>query len=200
MRTIATLMLILMASSTLADPHACDAFYKPLPTKDLDQVFGEWRLIWGAGEVLPISDVKTSAVALHLDGDIIRLLERNLYNDNSCITYSLNVRKPASGGSGDESLVLQAVVDRVVHNGTLVPLDATFTLHFYERSPNAMLMYVEAGNLGRFLLSYARQGHAAEDAEKEKLNKMVECLAFRDWRLFVDDGVTGFCHTEAPAA
>ncbi|XP_077447220.1 saxitoxin and tetrodotoxin-binding protein 2-like [Stigmatopora argus] len=203
MKTVATLMLLLTVSASLADPHACDVIYKPLPTKDLGQIFGEWRLLWAAGEGLPITDLRSSAVSLQPERDVILYQERNLFNNRSCVAYYMNVSKPADDSSA-EPLVLRAVIDHVVHNGTLLPMNASFTLHFYERSADAMLMFVEAGEMGRFLLSYARQGHVVgleqRESEREKLTKMLACLAFHDYHVFVEDGVPEFCHTEVPAA
>ncbi|XP_077599641.1 saxitoxin and tetrodotoxin-binding protein 2-like [Stigmatopora nigra] len=204
MKSVATLMLLLTAASAaLADPDACQAIYKPLPTKDLSQVFGEWRLLWGAGEVLPITELKSSAVSLQADGDAIRYLERNLFNNGSCVTYNMNVSKPAQDGGSVQPLVLRAVIDYVASNGTQQPMNASFTLKFYQRSPDAMLMFVEAGEMGRFLLSYARQGHVMgleqREGQREKLMKMLTCLAFRDYQVFVEDGLPELCQPEAPA-
>ncbi|XP_019724344.1 saxitoxin and tetrodotoxin-binding protein 1-like isoform X2 [Hippocampus comes] len=198
MLTMTMMMMMMMLSGALQQSHACDDLYKPLPTKDLNQVFGEWRLLWGAAEWMTISDLANSAVSLHPKSDLlIHLLERNKYRDNTCVSYSLNLTAPADPTS-EGPLVMQAVVDRVVSNGSLLAFNISFTLHFYERSPDAMLMFVQAGELGRFLLSYTRAGHEVDmeqlKSEQEKLLKMVECLSFVSKPPFIyDDAAAEVC-------
>ncbi|XP_061616490.1 saxitoxin and tetrodotoxin-binding protein 1-like isoform X2 [Phyllopteryx taeniolatus] len=195
--TMMTMMMITMMMTTTASgalaqlPRPCDALYKPLPTKHLDQVFGEWRLHWGAAEFLQIDDLAHSHVSLRPKREIVHLLERNKYRDHSCVTYSLNVTAPADPTTADP-LILPAVIDRVVSNGSLLTLNVSFMLHFYERSSEAMLMFVEAGEMGHFLLSYTRAGHRVDssqlEVEHEKLARMVACLSFTPGRLFIYDG------------
>ncbi|XP_077363715.1 uncharacterized protein LOC144007727 [Festucalex cinctus] len=202
--------------------HTCDRHYQPLPAKHLDQVFGEWRLVWGAADVLKISDVLASVVSLHPKGDVrSRACARVRVtfvrsSDHSCVTYS-NATAPVNK-SGEDPLVSHAVIDsetrsracartrpsisfayvcarvsEVVSDGSLLDVNISFTLHFYERSPDAMLMFVEAEQMGRFLLSYARASADPDrlKAEHDKLEKMAACLSFTPTPRFVDDGAAG---------
>ncbi|XP_051925850.1 saxitoxin and tetrodotoxin-binding protein 1-like [Hippocampus zosterae] len=196
--TTMMMMMMMMLSGALAHSHGCDDLYKPLATKHLNQVFGEWRLLWGASELMIISDVASSAISVHPKSDhLIHLLERNNHRDSTCVTYSLNLTAPADPTS-EGPLVLQAVIDRVVSNGSLLVLNSSFALHFYERSPDAMLMFLQAGDdMGRFLLSYTRAGHEVDmeqlKSEQEKLLKMVECLSFVSKPPFIYDGAAEVC-------
>ncbi|XP_061680031.1 saxitoxin and tetrodotoxin-binding protein 2-like [Syngnathoides biaculeatus] len=205
--TTTTMMMMTLATMTAATTYvppqfldACDDAYKPLPAKHLDQVLGEWRLDWGAAEFLQISNLASSHVSLHPKREILRLLERNKYRDNSCVTYSLNLTAPADPAAADP-LVLEAVLDRAMSNGSLLPINASFKLHFYERSSEAMLMFVEAGEMGRFLLSYTRVGHRVDSSqlqvERVKLARTVQCSSFVPRQPFIDDGAAEFCAADS---
>ncbi|XP_026155815.1 saxitoxin and tetrodotoxin-binding protein 1-like [Mastacembelus armatus] len=194
-----------MGSNTAPDGEECDHVKTRLPTKDLHKIFGDWVLVWSVcdyqqgWDLLP--NVSSSHVELRLlpDNKTIMLNERNLYLDKSCSNYILNMSMP-SDPSDTQHPPLQSHAATVERDGVVQPFNYSSEMDFYETCSDCLLL-IYRSSLGRFLLSYRREGHhsdaeqlrAAHDAHR----KQAECLGLPHDKPFSYDGAADFCHKKS---
>ncbi|XP_029023615.1 saxitoxin and tetrodotoxin-binding protein 2-like isoform X2 [Betta splendens] len=183
----------------------CEGLNSRLPTKDLDQIFGAWVLVWSVSDHDKgwdlLQNVSSSHVELQLLPDKRGAVfnERNLYKDKSCSNYVINLALPSDlSDAGHHTLHMVSATVEV--DGVVKPYNDSAALDFYQTCPDCLLVVYKYVH-GRFLLSYRRERHHS-DAQRLKAahddhRKQSECLGFQHHSPFSYDGEAEFCYKKS---
>ncbi|XP_068424942.1 saxitoxin and tetrodotoxin-binding protein 1-like [Clinocottus analis] len=195
-------LLLLVAIGTNAAPTSEDCHrLKNQSISDLNEVMGDWVLVWSVATIKLSNDVmqKLSSshaeMRMHHDNHTILLTERHLLHDKSCRKDFMNFTIDESGNH-----TLDCISATVEIGGIVSPFNESEQVDFYQSCSECMTM-LYSSRLGRHLLIYRKEGHH-HDLEEMKSHhdanrKMAECLGIPHDREFIYDGVADFCHKKS---
>ncbi|KAM7373748.1 hypothetical protein PAMP_008577 [Pampus punctatissimus] len=205
-RRAVLLLLVGLCTGAPLTTEECDAVNKTLPTKDLHTIFGNWVLVWSVTDTKQCADLLANLSSSHLelrlrpDNKTIVYIENNMFLDNSCTSYLINISMPSDPTSADHHTL-------ITHMGTVethgvVHEYLSGSVDFYESCADCLL-FVFKSSIGQYLLSYRREGQH-QDVEQLKAaesdhQKWAECLGFSHERPFIYDGAADFCHKKPSA-
>ncbi|XP_040909633.1 saxitoxin and tetrodotoxin-binding protein 1-like [Toxotes jaculatrix] len=203
-RAVLLLLVAAIASNAAPTPEECEGLVRKPPNKDLhEEFFGDWVLVWSVSDheegwaLLP--NVSSSHIELRLlpDNKTVQLKERNLYNDQSCYTFVLNMSAPSDPS---HQHTLETIIATVEKNGVTEPFNDSSVLTVYESCSNCLMMIYKSTQ-GQYLLNYRREGHHSDveqlKATHDDYRKHAECLGFPLHKLFTYDGAADFCHKKS---
>ncbi|KAG7523936.1 hypothetical protein JOB18_004783 [Solea senegalensis] len=195
-------LLLLLAAATVISTgtdQKCDGVNKMLPKEDLHKIFGHWVLVWSvsdnphAWDMFP--NISSSHVEFRLlaDNKTVVFTESNLQNNVSCTVYTANMSINASE-SDHHRLITESAT---VHTEEGVqPFNDMGVIDLYESCPDCMVLDYKS-NLGRFLLTYKREGHHSDVEALAAAHKhhqlRSECFGYPSHQPFIYDSVSRFC-------
>ncbi|XP_029282199.1 saxitoxin and tetrodotoxin-binding protein 1-like [Cottoperca gobio] len=202
-KRVALLLLLLAAiiTSEAVAPENCEGL-KKLPTNDLHEISGDWVLVWSVSNKQIGWDLNMNLSSSHVefrllpDNNTVMFTERNLFSNNTCINYYINMSLEVQ----PDNHTLHTINTMEEKNGVTVPYNESGSLDFYETCPDCMMMvYKEPEN--RFLLNYRREGKH-QDVEQMTAahadhQRLAECLGFPLDKPFIYDGAADFCHKKS---
>ncbi|XP_060889556.1 saxitoxin and tetrodotoxin-binding protein 1-like [Labrus mixtus] len=201
-KTMLLLLLLVAAVGTYAAPENCDGLNKTVPAKDLHKIYGDWVLVWSVAnhqegwDLLP--NVSSSHVELKLlpDNNTISFLERNMFLNNSCIKFDINMSMPTD----PEEHTLNSSSAMVETDGVPTVYNENGQAQFFETCEDCLTM-MYTGKAEGFLLVYKREGNH-QDVEKMKEDhnnhkKLAECMGFPQEIIFTYDGAADFCQKKS---
>ncbi|KAK5855523.1 hypothetical protein PBY51_005620 [Eleginops maclovinus] len=176
---------------------------KKVAKEDIHQIFGDWVLVWSVsdhkdGQDL-LKNVSSSHVEMRLVGanDTLMFNERNVYRDNKCINYYINISTEHLNNPED---TMQHLHGKMETDGVFSLYNDTVEVGVYETCPNCMMM-VFKDSAGRYLLNYRKEGHHQDvdhmKADHEKHRKLAECLGFKHDEPYISDGVIYVCNKKS---
>ncbi|XP_056877029.1 saxitoxin and tetrodotoxin-binding protein 2-like [Takifugu flavidus] len=194
------LMLAVLGIRAAPSPEECHNLTKPVTKADVQNVSGDWVLVWYISDNISTSNewtkLKTSYVEQRVHSGVIRFTERNMLKNNSCMTFKTNM---TAGPEGQNTFIYTSGTMEV--NGVDIEYPGNGTVKFFETCADCLSMEY-SGFFGHFLLIYRRYGvHQNVEvlkAAQDEGQKLAECLGFSIDEPFIYDGVSGFCHKKSP--
>ncbi|KAL3045157.1 hypothetical protein OYC64_013420 [Pagothenia borchgrevinki] len=179
-----------------ADPDPCQVL-KMLGRDDLQQILGDWVLVWSVSEHQQGQDIMRNVSSSHVemrlqeDNQTLTFTERNRFSDNKFINYYINMSMELLHNPNQ---IMHPIEGKMEVDGVLGPYKDTGIVNFYEMCPNCMTIVFKTSKWG-FLLNYRKEGHYQDvdhmTADHDNHREMAECLGFDHDQPYIYDGVTG---------
>ncbi|KAJ4921827.1 hypothetical protein JOQ06_024653, partial [Pogonophryne albipinna] len=177
-----------------ADSDHCQVL-KMLSRDDLQQILGDWFLVWSVSDHQQGHDVlrnlSSSRVEMRLEEDnqTLMFIERNRLSDK-CINYYINMSMELLH---NPKQTMHPIEGKMEVDGVLGPYNDTAIVNFYETCPNCMMIVFNTTSMGKFLLNYRKEGHHQDvdhmKADHDTHRKMAECLGFDHDQPYIYNGV-----------
>ncbi|CAL8293053.1 unnamed protein product [Merluccius merluccius] len=194
--------LLVVTSAAPAPSSNCTDVVTPLPSSQLDKIFGSWVLVGGMSNegLLPMLNNSHMEMSLSEDNSSVIYIEENMFNNGSCVWFSI-VGKPME--SSNLTMELSSVLREA--DGVVVSPKTGGKLSYYQNCPacedfQLTVLYTDdtkqTNNTSAewFVLNYRREGKHLEGLIDVPQNTMdqAECLQMTDnTGLFTYDGVSG---------